>query len=469
MKNIGLNYLQTSFVAFEETHNLYNWRYKKHFFWTKIRTKVFLYIVQQLHNIKLSERFDSPIFNYIKHLPKSVFHSPCFNLKQTDFLIFGNGRRIFNSFYYEDIYFDSWLKNIDASNLYIEYSWNGTHLYPVQTKNRLYFDIFEAFALASYLIRKPLIKLPIELLSKIDFIQNELERLFSVTLPKNFLKNELLVRITVDEIYYRAFRYILLKTKPKFIIEVCYYSNPNMILNEVAHSLNIPTYELQHGTIGSNHVAYNFKSIHNFNWFPDNILLYGDYWRDSASFPISKSNTHSIGNPYLEQLLSEYPKIESDKKYIIIISQPTIIDELIKFVLKLHTLLSAPYEIIYKLHPQEYSTYATSYKTLIEKGVHIAQPDENLYYLQSKAYAQVGVYSTAVFEGFAYGLRTFIIKAYGSEYMLDAIEKGFAHLVETPEQVIDKLNTTIAPPKPDYFWKNDAKNNMVNFINNLLK
>jgi len=62
---------------------------------------------------------------------------------------------------------------------------------------------------------------------------------------------------------------VIKRIKPKLILEVVSYSESRYAVNHIASKFNIPTVELQHGTMGKYHIAYNFKKKINLSTFPD--------------------------------------------------------------------------------------------------------------------------------------------------------------------------------------------------------
>ena len=56
----------------------------------------------------------------------------------------------------------------------------------------------------------------------------------------------------------RYYRRIINTLQPKVILEVVSYNRKCMVINEIANEMKITTVELQHGTIGKEHIAYNY-------------------------------------------------------------------------------------------------------------------------------------------------------------------------------------------------------------------
>jgi hypothetical protein len=78
--------------------------------------------------------------------------------------------------------------------------------------------------------------------------------------------------------------------------------------------------------------------------------------------------------------------------------------------------------------------------------------------LFATAQAQIGVYSTALFEGLAFGLRTFIADLPGASDMAPLVEAGLAELVSNAQQLCSALERTTSPldrSRIDEIWTKD--------------
>ena len=94
----------------------------------------------------------------------------------------------------------------------------------------------------------------------------------------------------------------------------------------------------------------------------------------------------------------------------------------------------------------------------------ISDPSVGIYRLFSESTTQIGVYSTAIFEGLAFGLKTYILDAPGKEYMQDLYQKGYAQLVNN----IGQINNNCLEDKDMEFWEDNAKEKIANIIQGLL-
>lgn len=242
---------------------------------------------------------------------------------------------------------------------------------------------------------------------------------------------------------------LLNETKPRLILQVVGYNRVNMAVNTIAKTLNIPTAELQHGYIGKNHIAYNYPTDFDIKTFPDYLLLWGDYWKNHIKVPIQDDKLIITGFAYFNEKRNEYVRAECQtKKQILFISQGTIGPELSKEAFKLSELAKfRQFEILFKLHPSEYSESKNRYHTLYEnKRIKVldGHDSQDLYKLMIESNIIVGVYSTALIEAAGLGKKIYVLKIPGWEAMEDFIKEDALDisLVESIEELdlYDKEN-----------------------------
>ena len=269
----------------------------------------------------------------------------------------------------------------------------------------------------------------------------------------------------------KRLRKVINKINPKTIIEVVHYDCRNMIINEISEELGIPTIELQHGTIHRDHSAYIYhQRTENLPWLPDYILTFSDFWSSKIKMPIEKSHIISVGFPYFEKMRNRYSaEKESGKETILFISQSTIGKQLSEFAIEVSRLLEkSRYHIIYKLHPAELDNWALNYANLLHSDIEVDFSRESIYKTFAKCDFQVGVYSTALYEGLGFHLRTFIYKIGHYDVMEDIVEAGFAEVVSNPHEFVSMLSCDWDTMQTDKFWKSNALENMKTEITRIM-
>ena len=115
--------------------------------------------------------------------------------------------------------------------------------------------------------------------------------------------------------YKKLFRNFLKIYNPDAIFINCYYRPEYQAAIYSAKELGIKTIELQHGLINEKHAAYNIFTELDKNFFPDYLLCFGDYFKNSFKNKnfINPQHIYSIGNGYIDYINNYY---NGDKKLI---------------------------------------------------------------------------------------------------------------------------------------------------------
>jgi hypothetical protein len=176
--------------------------------------------------------------------------------------------------------------------------------------------------------------------------------------------------------------------------------------------------EIQHGVIGEYHLGYSYPISFNLNYLPDELLVWSDSWKREIE-SVWPGKIEIFPNYYLLEQIEEYKnKYSRIENSIVVISQGTISQQLSQLILKNISHLG-DYKIHYKLHPSELASWKnnTTLRKLNEyESVSIVESDE-LFALFAQCEYQLGVYSTALFEGREFGCKTILANLPGVEYM----------------------------------------------------
>ena len=224
---------------------------------------------------------------------------------------------------------------------------------------------------------------------------------------------------------------LLKKRKPSKVFLVCSYAYKKALVAAAKHC-NIESIELQHGTIDKFHMGYSYPNSEQIDYFPNKMYVFGQYWKDVLSYPLAREKIVIKGFPYFNKQRDLVKDVTKIKNKITILSQGTIGLKLSQlFVANINLFKS--FNIIYKLHPGEYSRWREDYSELrkVESKICIVDHNnENLYnYLKSSEYV-IGVYSTAIYEALSLDCKVFLIDLPGIEYMSELIRKDYAIFVK---------------------------------------
>ena len=331
--------------------------------------------------------------------------------------------------------------------------------------NIKYFKFVDVLTSLKRLFKTVKVELDKEETLFLELINASLKEKFGVNLNLKSLTHDMILRRKrILPIYDK----ILSKIKPKLVMVVCSYGKENFI--EACKNKKIPVVELQHGVITKFNTGYSFEGEKaNKVMFPDYLFAFGDYWKNSVKYPIKPENIFITGYPELEFQKKMYETVKK-KKQLVFISQKTIGKLLSKFAVELSK-RDLDYKIVYKLHPSECSTWQIDLPWLVESSIEVIDFDtKDLFELFAESTIQVGVYSTAIFEGLNFGLKTFIVDLPGIDYVQQLIESKIVFKVNNPDEVIKLLQEkTQNKMDSESFFKSDSINNILKGIKQIIE
>ncbi|MCI0651162.1 MAG: hypothetical protein L0Z55_04695 [Planctomycetes bacterium] len=251
-------------------------------------------------------------------------------------------------------------------------------------------------------------------------------------------------RLALYRAQYPIYRALFRRLRPAALFVVVSYGNEVPIA--AAKSLGIPTIELQHGIISPYHLAYSFPPGAMKRTFPDHVFLFGDYWKECVRFPIAADRLHATGFPYFDEERAAVAGA-TRKEQVVFLSQWSIGRALSRLACEAARHPRLKGKIVYRLHPSERATWREDYPWLAHVPLEVVDPATVPLYRQlAESRVQVGAYSTAVVEGIALGLQTFIANLPGSA-ALDPLVASTPNVswYLAPEQLALALDASPAP------------------------
>lgn len=472
------------FLRIEHKYNLYHldvdgvqpWMYYRFKFWNYQICKDLLSLSNTLQKKSKLHRLGKQLKSALRIILNS-------NIRQThkaDIIFYAHPRRIKTDSYYECIYTDCLLDRYPQSIVFEE-PFQNQHLTPVKASHIYYTDLFQIRAALYSRIQRHL-KTP-----KYQRIYTQIQKAFEEPLkeigftygvPVSCDKTcaDLTEIVLEIRILRKELKKVFEKIQPRLIVEVVYYNKRCMILNELAKEKGIPTIELQHGTMHAAHAAYQFPDgCGVISQFPDYVFVFSEYWKKCAHLPIADERIKVTGYPYFERQLNQYRKDSCETngvKNIIFVSQGTIGGELSCLASELCDLLDeTKYHIIYKLHPGEYVGWRDRNTNLLKRNIEVIDSlEHNIYEFFSMCSIQVGVYSTAIYEGLGFGLTTYIYDIGHADTLAELCQQGYAVYVRNAEELYAHIIADETNPKDcgNAFWKMNALENICEEIEHLL-
>ena len=443
------------FEEIEKTLNLDNSIIQGVPWWDSCRHQIFNEILIKLNlgenligedlntgkNISIVKFFIKKILNIFRiqiNFIKFFFRKSPLWLNKNSNIIFGHPRRKFEEGIFIDPYTDPF---IDLFPKLIKFSVieraDGArgHLSPAKTKNIFYGDFLHD--LANIISKFKRVKFNENELLTISLLEKSLENDFSCSVNiRKIIKNAIQSWLGMYSIMYLFFRI----KNPKIVFIVVQVNQEATIM--AAKSLGITTVEIQHGSPARGKLVYDYSSGIQKKSFPDFFLSFGDYWSSNCKFPIKKNKIISFGNPYLYKKINSYSHIKKENRLVIISQGIPILAKLAKEISKQ---FYEKIEVEYKPHPREfYETDKSHFAELKNAGVIVSKENEDLYNIFARSRWQVGVYSTALYEGLYFGVACFILNTSGSEQMERLINLKYARLISSSKDI-------------DLNWKIDKK------------
>ena len=302
---------------------------------------------------------------------------------------------------------------------------------------------------------------------------SSLEKWFGVSIYKSSLKQR------IDYItngYYeikKSVSKLVSNNSIKCIVEIEHYCVFCLICNKVFHEYGIPVIEVQHGQIGSGHVAYNLTSNSTKMYLPDIVATFGQYWIDECGYPLKEKRMVPVGSIPLEHDVMKFSKTRDNEHHVIlVISQGQDGGTLSKLTCDLVKILDlSRYKIVYKLHPSEFKSWQSIHPDLVEiqDQISIASNECELGYYINESTAVVGISSTVLFEAIAYQKNVFIVNAIDSEIAKPLIDRGLALSVSSASELVNqmtRIDYIVKKNDAEYIWKSSAINNMSTLIYN---
>lgn len=432
-----VNELNDKFFEIEKKFNLFEVEIDGIYFWKLIRINLFNEILAAYGHYNRRDRKRQGFFNSYYRLILNAWKFSVFNSKnKVDIVFFENPRKVqitqndyidpYTHFYIKKLLFSKKIEILDEG-------FNGLHYEPT-TKFRkftesIWFD----------LIYKNYIKF---FNVKFTDSENKLIEHLSEIVNLNFQLTISLKKITSLELQKFRLQFVKYSTYfkqrcPSQIYLVCSYGKEGLI--HAAKSLGIEVIELQHGLISEYHKGYSYQGKSEIKYFPDKILLFGDYWNDSSSLPLKTNSISVVGYEYFNKMASKYFQKEKRLKTVLVISQPSLGNSLLVKTIELAN-ENKNYHFIFRLHPKERTTFLKYQYTLSEeirrlKNFEFDFCEKIIYESLASVEYLIGVSSTSVFEALAFDIKIILINIAASNSMSFLIDNEYVHLFDLNDKI----------------------------------
>ena len=435
----------------EQEWNLFQSEIQGIYFWKLVRTRVFQNIMmakgihdQANHTVERGRLNKvSSILGHLKNYAQHALKKP----RKRDVLIFNHPRKVLVDGNYIDIYTEQFVRSIAEANqsyLIVDRPTNWHKHYIPASEHVVYSDDLDILSRVMVrFLRMYRVKPNAQEHAFLQRLSEQLIALFGTDGQLYHVTLQQINLFTIETTYYKK---ILDFVEPKRIYVVIGRGYEALIAE--ANRRGIDVYEIQHGIITKYNLDYSFPNQSVVPYFPNGMVVFGRYWPMSIPMPIQDDKIESFGSPYLLSRMEAYKDFERNEKQIVFVSQSTIGKKLMPFVLRLAQ-ERPDLSVIVKLHPTEFPVWKDHYPELLEAQVleNVEVIDtfaKNLFELFATSAFQIGVYSTALYEGIYMGCKTILVDLPGVEHLEYLYENQYAQLVDSPEACVKAIEQPYA-------------------------
>jgi hypothetical protein len=407
--------------------------------------------------------------------PEVARRSLWLDAERADLLVANHPRHLEAAGRYVCPYSQPLLDASSAGRVLLEGQFQGRYFHPSADETICYLDLALIAAHGAFRTRELCSRgFGARELGEIRALVVELERTLGAAPPfasiLRRVRTAVLAMLGLTPLYER----LLDRVQPKLVVEVIGYRLLHLVLTRVARRRGIPVAELQHGSISGAHAGYAFGQHGIPDSFPDYLLLFGSAWRDATpGLPLSAERTPAIGYAWLEQQrAAQHRGASRERRRILFLSQRAVGRELSKVAVELRRRTPAgALDIVYRLHPSEATGWREAYPELASltgDGVVVETADaRSLYASQADADTQVGVHTTALLEGIAFGVPSYVVALPGHEHMAAFTNLGLLRLVPDAAALsaaLDDAQEPLSPATVERVWRPNPSQAFARFV-----
>lgn len=394
--------LLANFHRFEDKYLLVHYEYQKIYLWRLLRANLYALISDKYTN-QISE-FKTDKKKWFRALKDSFYFSR--NLKKSVSkhnrrFIITSSRYISDGDEIKDLFLQ---KELESGNSYVVHisQPDGSHLF-CDSRRIILEDLYFFLYRSMYHIFKRLnFKIPNEFLD----LETKFNNYFNVNLNLAKMLQNKLILFNLDK---KIFGRLLKILNPSEIVLTDHYSTL-MPLVSLANEKGIKVTEYQHGLINEAHLGYSFPNQSFVPYYPNEIVLFGEYWKHQFHSPES-TNILVQHNEYYQSRIKGIRESKKKPKYnVLAISNDSNFNEsIISFALSYPEI-----SIMLKLHPgslgflDDARTVYSNYNGI--RNLSIINNEYDLYDCIEQCNVAVGTNSTGIYEAIACGKKTYVFK-----------------------------------------------------------
>jgi hypothetical protein len=289
---------------------------------------------------------------------------------------------------------------------------------------RTYADAIALATLVGQKLRPP--RLTTAELAEIGSVEQQLESTCGVRVDLRTACTRLVSDFWIRHALYSR---LLRRRRPQDVYCVAAYAGFAPLV-AAARDLGVRVNEIQHGIITRYHMGYSYPVLPasgQLAYFPDRLLTWGGDWDRWMDLPDRCTELVPFRYGYFEHLRRKYLGVARQPGKTVVLSQGVLGRRMAELLLE-HWEQLRDLKIVFKLHPTEYQRWK-SYDSLVSlaRKPNVEVVDHvDLFQLLAESEFQIGVFSTALYEGLAFGCKTVLLPLPGIEYMEAVLEAGEA-------------------------------------------
>lgn len=441
----ALHSFHERFRALEDDLNVFSLRVDDVPVWERIRIPVTVELKQQsgVYDTR-SVQHNTPGATYRAALSlflKNAISRNPYVTQSHDILVWGHQRRkLQDDGYWWDIYCDPIHEGLELDYVHYEVEHQFDHHRPAKTERLRYLDFIKFGTALLQQIGISTLNLSDGVSERLEVIERTVDSRFGCPVE---LQNRVQKLVSRERIVGRLYDYLLRRVDPDVVVLVVSYGKEAFIA--ACQRNDVPVVELQHGVINEYHYGYDYPSYTSKEAFPDYVFTFGQHWKDVTDFPIPDDHIIPVGYPYLERQRKKVAEVAQRDQLLFVSSGYSVGSQLSRIAVDVADELES--SVVYKLHPNEYDDWRERYPWLVNSSIDVVDTNSpSLYELYAQSTRQVGVASTAVYEGMSFGLPTYVVALPGVEYFQMPIKRGEVNVVDTAEELLNALSAYPAIP-----------------------
>ncbi|MEH7504136.1 hypothetical protein V7152_19340 [Neobacillus drentensis] len=459
-----LDKFRETFFELETSLNLLNQQIMGVYFWKLVRADIITYSRGKLVNGEVEKK--EKVAQSQKKEKKNPFiqnpqASPLYSKGEVDYIILDRGKKTSYKEELVDIFtydIEQEIKKRDLSYLILDFPFMGQYFSDFDDVRKNIESVFYFWGSQARLVNPQPTEeenllfqtIPQEFKSRFGFDINEIF---------NF-RNKILAEIKRFKFEYLYYFKVFIEKKPKKIFTTIYYRRHAAV--EAAKILNIPVVDIQYANININHPAYGFPAGVAVPYFPNEIIVWGDFFKEVTPVP-NNANVIVYSPSYYKETSKEYNYIKKQENLITFASQHSIGEKLFELAF-IYANNNPEMDVIFRLHPGElgkYEDYKYFNQAMNLNNFKLSTKDtDELHGLLAKSQYQVGVFSTTMIEGILHRTNSIFVNISGVEEYQYIYENNFAPLINNEKELqMVSQNYIYRPVDIQYFF------NFVNSVN----